>query len=124
MKLTNLRKKMNYLLKESKWLFEDEDSYEEKVEDEIKDAEDSEEIQENDLEDISSSATEDLKAEKERIADEAFKKLTDKTVIVNDNGKEFSVTITKAYWGADDVLMFSGESVDPETGHKSLHTLI
>lgn len=124
MKLTNLRKKMNYILKESKWLFEDEDSYEEKVEDEIKDAEDSEEIQENDLEDISSSATEDLKAEKERIADEAFKKLTDKTVIVNDNGKEFSVTITKAYWGADDVLMFSGESVDPETGHKSLHTLI
>ena len=124
MKLTNLRKKMNYLLKESKWLFEDEDSYEEKVEDEIKDAEDSEEIQENDLEDISFSATEDLKAEKERIADEAFKKLTDKTVIVNDDGKEFSVTITKAYWGADDVLMFSGESVDPETGHKSLHTLI
>lgn len=127
MKLLNLRKKMSSLLKESKWLFEDEykDEYEEKAESETEDAEYvDEEYEESDIKDISSLATEELQKEKERISNEAFEKLSNKSVTINEEGREVEVTITKAYWAADDVLMFSGESVDPESGHKSIHTLI
>ena len=116
---------LRLLKEEVKKLVEAENEFEDEgleVSSEENQSDDFSDIDEELLQNLSSEYSQKLIEMKNKLAEEAFQKLVDKELLINTIDGSVNVTITKAYWGLDDALMFSGESIDEE-GHISLHTL-
>jgi hypothetical protein len=125
MKKTKMVSLLRLLKEEVKKLVEAEDEFEDgglEVSTDETPSEDFTDTDEELLQNLSSEYSQKLIEMKDKLAEEAFQKLVDKELLINTIDGSVNVTITKAYWGLDDALMFSGESIDEE-GHISLHTL-
>jgi hypothetical protein len=125
MKKTKMVSLLRLLKEEVKKLVEAEDKIEDgglEVSTEETPSDDFSDIDEELLQNLSSEYSQKLIEMKDKLAEEAFQKLVDKELLINTINGSVNVIITKAYWGLDDALMFSGESIDEE-GHISLHTL-
>jgi len=125
MKKTKMVSLLRLLKEEVKKLVEAENEFEDEgleVSTEETPSDDFSDIDEELLQNLSSEYSQKLIEMKDKLAEEAFQKLVDKELLINTINGSVNVTITKAYWGLDDALMFSGESIDEE-GHTSLHTL-
>jgi translation initiation factor 2B subunit (eIF-2B alpha/beta/delta family) len=121
MRKNKIKSLMKLLKEEVRLLVESEDLDDEGL-DVDSDTTDFTDLHEEDLQSLSDEYSQKLIEAKEKLADEAYQKLIDKTLTIETPDGSTNITITKAYWGMDDILVFSGESID-EDGHLSLHTL-